>query len=185
MKLRRRLRCAQGGYSLVELVTVIALLATVLTGVTSVFVSASNSELHANRRVQAQLEAGAALDRLRRDIHCAGSGSVSGSTLSLSGCASGAVTWRACAYGSWYALYRNATSCPTNNNASMCSSFPTPTSGKLYSSCLTSATFTYTAAVAGTSLAKVRTDIVVNVKPGSVDSYELADEIVLRNSTRA
>jgi prepilin-type N-terminal cleavage/methylation domain-containing protein len=184
MKLLRRLRRAQGGFSLIELLTVTAILGIVLTGVTTVFVSASNNELRTNRRVQAQLEAGAAFDRLRRDIHCASSGSVSGSTLSLSGCATGAATWQACGYGSWYALYRNATSCPTNNNAANCSSFPTPTSGKLYASCLTSATFTYTASVAGTSLAKVRADIVVNVKPGSLDSYELADEIVLRNSTR-
>jgi type II secretory pathway pseudopilin PulG len=184
MKLLRRLRQTQGGYSVVELVTVTAILATVLTGVTTVFVSASNSELHTNQRVQAQVEAGAAFDRLRRDIHCASGGSVSGSTLTLTGTTCGTVTWQACAYGSWYALYRNATSCPTDTNATKCSSFPTPTSGKLYASCLTSATFTYRAAVASTSLAKVRADIVVNAKPGSLDSYELADEIVLRNSTR-
>jgi type II secretory pathway pseudopilin PulG len=184
MKLLRRLRRAQGGYSLVELVTVTAILATITTGVTTAFVSASNNELHANQRVQAQLQAGAAFDRLRRDIHCASGGSVSGSTLTLTGTTCGTVTWQTCTYGSWYALYRNATSCPTNNNATQCSSFPTPTSGKLYASCLTSATFTYTVPVASTSLAKVRADIVVNVKPGSHDSYELADEIVLRNSTR-
>jgi prepilin-type N-terminal cleavage/methylation domain-containing protein len=184
MKLLRRLRREQGGYSLIELVSVMAILATILTGVTTVFVSASKSELHANLRVQAQLQAGAAFDRLRRDVHCASAGSVSGSTLTLTGTTCGTVTWRACAYGSWFTLYRNATSCPTNNNATKCSSFPTPTSGKFYASCLTAATFTYTTSVASTSLAKVRADIIVNVKAGSLDSYELADEIVLRNSTR-
>jgi prepilin-type N-terminal cleavage/methylation domain-containing protein len=185
MKLLRRLLRAQGGYSLVELVTVMAILATILTGVTTVFVSASNSEIHQNHRVQAQLQAGAAFDRLRRDIHCASGGSVSGSTLTLTGCATGSVTWQACPYGSWFGLYRNTTTCPTNNNATDCSSFPAPATGRVYATCLTTATFTYTASIASTSLAKVRADIVVNVKPGSLDSYELADEIVLRNSTRA
>ena len=188
MKLLRRLRrltASDRGTSLVELVTVMAILGTILAGVTTVFVQGSNAELHANRRVQAQLQAGAAFDRLRRDIHCAQTGTASGGTLSLSGCATGSVTWQACAYGSWYALYRNATSCPINNSATDCNTFPTGTSGKLYASCLTSATFTYWAPVASTSLAKVRADIVVNVKPGGIDSYELTDDIVLRNSTRS
>jgi type II secretory pathway pseudopilin PulG len=182
MRLLRRLLRAQRGSSVIELITVTAILGFILTGVTSVFVSASNSGLRANRRVQAQLEAGAAFDRLRRDIHCASSGSVSGSTLSLSGCATGSVTWQACPYGSWFALYRNATSCPTDNLATDCSSYPTPTSGTQYASCLTSATFTYLTAVG--SLPKVRADIVVAVKP-QTDVYELVDDIVLRNSTRA
>jgi type II secretory pathway pseudopilin PulG len=181
----RRLPPCERGTSLVELVTVMAILGTILAGVTTVFVQGSNAELHANRRVQAQLQAGAAFDRLRRDIHCAHAGSASGGTLSLSGCSTGSVTWQACAYGSWYALYRNVSTCPANNSATDCETFPAATGGKLYAYCLSSATFTYWAPVASTSLAKVRADIVVNVLPGSIDSYELTDDIVLRNSTRS
>ena len=45
--------------------------------------------------------------------------------------------------------------------------------------------FTYTAQ-STSSLAKLHVDLPVNVKPSkTVDLYELADDIVLRNSTRS
>jgi type II secretory pathway pseudopilin PulG len=166
------------------MLVVMSILGTVLAGVTTVFVQGSKAELDVNRRFQSQVQATAAFDRLRRDVHCASSATVSGSTLTLTGCSSD-VTWRTCAYGSWYALYRNATSCPANNNATSCGTLPTSASGKLYGSCLTAASFTYTASVADTSLAKVHADVTVNVKPTTTtDAFELVDDIVLRNSLR-
>jgi prepilin-type N-terminal cleavage/methylation domain-containing protein len=179
--LRRRLavsRRGQAGYSLVEMVVVMSILGTVLAGVTTVFVSGSRAELNVNRRFQAQLQATAAFDRLRRDVHCASSTDATPGTqvgtITLTGCGSGNVVWRACGSGSRYALYRNGTTCT-----------PTP-DGKLYADFLTSPTpFTYTASVAATSLAKVRADLPVNVNPTkAADGFELADDIVLRNSLR-
>jgi hypothetical protein len=174
--MKRILRVVRGeeGYSMVELLTVTIILTTVLTGLTTAFIQGSNAELHANRRVQAQLQAAAAFDRLRRDIHCASSASISGTTMTLSGCGSGTVSWCAAGSGSRYALYRLA--------GSTCNS-----TGKLYADYLTSSSvFTYTAPVASTSLAKVRVDTRVNINPSNaIETFELTDDVVLRNSVRA
>ena len=124
---------------------------TLKDGKTEVFVQASNAEVDANRRVQAQLQAMAAFDRLRRDVHCAGSATAGGGTITLSGCAAGDVTWCVVGSGTRYALYRQL--------GSTCDS-----SGRFYADYLTSASpFAYTPPVAATSLAKVRADITVNV----------------------
>jgi type II secretory pathway pseudopilin PulG len=164
----------EAGYSLVELLVVTIILSTVLTGLTTAFISGSKAELDANRRVQAQLQANAALDRLRRDIHCASSASISGTTMTLTGCGAGTVSWCAIGSSSRYALYRLA--------GATCDS-----TGKLYADYLiSSSVFTYTAPVAATSLAKVHVDEQVNVIPSrAVDTFELTDDIFLRNSVRA
>jgi type II secretory pathway pseudopilin PulG len=188
-RLRRRLR-REGGYSLVELVTVMLILGTILGAITTVFVQGSNAELESNRRFQGQLQATAAFDRLRRDIHCASStDATSGtpvSTITLSGCAAGDITWRACGGGTRYALYRNTSTCPTI--PASCATAPSaPSTGKLYADCLTSGlVFTYYVPVTDTSLAKVHADVRVNVNPAkTIDTFELVDDIVLRNSLRA
>lgn len=172
-RLLRRLR-GQAGYSLIELLTVLLILGTVLAGLTTVFVQGSNAELDANRRFQAQLQANAAFDRLRRDVHCASSAVTNGTTITLSGCATGTVTWCTAGSGTRYALYRNP--------AGTCDA-----SGRQYADYLTSASvFGYTPPVVDASLAKVHADVVVNVDPGkSTNSFELSDDIVLRNSTRS
>ena len=174
--MRRLLRAVQreGGYTLVELLVVTIILSTVLTGLTTAFVSGSKAELEANRRVQAQLQANAALDRLRRDIHCASAASISGTTMTLTGCGTGTVSWCTVGSSSRYAIYRLA--------GATCSS-----AGKFYADYLTSSSvFTYTPPVAATSLAKVHLDMLVNVNPSkAVDTFKLTDDVVLRNSVRA
>ncbi len=171
-RLRRLLR-AERGYSLVELLVVLVILGIILGSLTTVFVQGSNAELDNNRRFQAQLQATAAFDRLRRDVHCASSASVGGTTMTLTGCGTGDVSWCTIGSGSRYALYRLA--------GTTCNS-----TGKLYADYLTSsAVFSYTPPVAGSSLAKVHADVRVNVDPTKVDSFELVDDIVLRNSLRA
>jgi type II secretory pathway pseudopilin PulG len=187
MRRLRRLVRSQSGYSVVELLIVMAIPAVIVGGLTTAFVQGSTAELDANRRVQAQLQANAALDRLRRDIHCASAGTVSlsGDTITLTGCGAGTATWRACGGGTRWALYRNATTCPVSIPAS-CDSAPPASDGKLYADCLTSpALFTYTVPAAATTLAKVSVDVRVNVNPAkTVDTFELQDTIFLRNSTR-
>jgi prepilin-type N-terminal cleavage/methylation domain-containing protein len=174
MRRLRRLIRRESGYSLIELVTVMAILGTILGALTTAFVQGSTAELEANRRVQAQLQATAAFDRLRRDIHCASSTSISSATITLSGCAFGDRSWCAVGSGTRYALYRKA--------GSTCDS-----AGKVYADFLISSSiFTYTAPVADTSLAKVHVVVRVNVNPAkAVDTFELVDDIVLRNSLRA
>jgi prepilin-type N-terminal cleavage/methylation domain-containing protein len=69
-RLRKRLAGARG-YTLVELLTVMSILAVVMTGLTTLFVQGSNAEVDMNRRFQAQQDTRLALDRMRRDAHCA------------------------------------------------------------------------------------------------------------------
>ena len=164
----------EGGYSLAEMIVVMVVLTTVLIGITSAFIQGSRAELHLNNRFQAQLQANLALERLRRDVHCASSASVSGGTLSLTGCGSGDVTWCSVSVAtSRYALYRKS--------GSTCSS-----AGKLYVDYMpAAASFSYTAPVASTSLAKVHADVTVNVNPAkTTDVFQLTDDLVLRNSLR-
>jgi prepilin-type N-terminal cleavage/methylation domain-containing protein len=174
MKRLLRVVCGEEGFSMIELLTVLVILGTILAGLTTAFVQGSNAELEANRRVQAQIQANAAFDRLRRDVHCASSASISGTTITFSGCAAGTVSWCSVGSGTRYALYRKS--------GSSCDS-----AGRQYADYLrTAATFTYTAPVAATSLAKVHADFQVSVNPSkSVDTFELADDIVMRNSVRA
>lgn len=187
--MRRLLRVVRGaaGYSLVELVVVMLILGTILGALTTAFVSGSNAELDANHRVQAQLQAAAAFDRLRRDVHCAtsapGATSTPSSTITLSvptGCDStGSISWCALSSANGYALYRQSGSSCT-------------TAGRLYADYLTYLTtpppvFTYIASAPApaASLAKVHVDVRVNVNPAkAMDTFELVDDIVLRNSTR-
>ena len=56
---------AEQGYSLVEMLTVLVIMGVVMTGLTTVFVQASNSESDMNNRFQAQLTARLALDKMR------------------------------------------------------------------------------------------------------------------------
>jgi prepilin-type N-terminal cleavage/methylation domain-containing protein len=175
MRRLRRLVRRTAGYSLVELVVVMVILGTILTALTTAFVQGSNAELDTNRRVQAQLQATAAFDRLRRDVHCASSASLNGTTLLLSGCGSGDVSWctDTSGTGTGYSLYRLA--------GDACSS----TTGKLYADYLTSGSLFTPVASSSTSLAKVHVDVIVNVAPAkAVDSFELVDDMVLRNSLR-
>ena len=59
------------GLALTEMIVVLAILVVVLTALTQLFVSASTAEVDMSNRVQAQQDARLALDKLRREIHCA------------------------------------------------------------------------------------------------------------------
>ena len=61
----------EGGYSLVEMIAVLAILTTVLTSLTALFVSGLRTETDLNKRVEAQQHARIAADRMRREVHCA------------------------------------------------------------------------------------------------------------------
>jgi prepilin-type N-terminal cleavage/methylation domain-containing protein len=185
-----RLR-GQRGYSLVEMLVVLVVMGIVTTSLTTVFVAASNSEVDMNTRFQAQLNARLALDVFRRDAHCASSvtlgpaGSPSGPLTAISvtivlpsTCrSSGTVTWCAEGSGSRFGLYRGGTI-----SGSTC------TGGTRYADYLTRPNlFDYTAPSGGSGeLPKVKIDLPVNVKPTkTVEGYELQDNVVLKNGTRA
>jgi len=182
----RALLAREQGYSLVELVTVCAILSVVLGALTTVFVSASNGELGMNRRFQAQESARLAIDKLRREIHCASAVSPSGSASSIvltipAQCptAQGFTSIRWCvlqppaAPSGRYALYRStAATCTTANGV------------KWADYLRTQPIFSYTAQ-SSQSLGNLAVALVVNVRQNSTPgTFKLNDNIVLRNSAR-
>jgi prepilin-type N-terminal cleavage/methylation domain-containing protein len=167
------------GYTLIEMLTVLLIFGTVMTALMALFVQGTNAETDMNNRFQAQQDARVALDKIRREGHCASAVTVStpsSVTMSLpSFCptGNGSVTWCTVSLGtSRYGLYRKT--------GAVCNS-----TGVRWADHLTSGNvFTYTAQ-SSTSLAKLSVDFPINVKPKrTVDAYELKDDIVLRNSLR-
>jgi len=184
-----RLR-GERGYTLVEMLTVLVIMGVVITSLTAVFVQASSSETDMSARFQAQLTARLALDKMRREVHCASvatpTGASSSVTITLpSYCktGSGSVTWCTRANGAnRYALYRVAGASCTGGvkwaDYLVPSSTATVCSGAL---CI----FNYSAQ-STSSLAKLGVDFPVNIRPAkTAELYELTSTIVLRNSSRS
>jgi prepilin-type N-terminal cleavage/methylation domain-containing protein len=69
-RLRRRL-AAQDAYTLIELITTLAILSVVLSGIIVMFVSGMSSESRMNERFQAQEQARTALATLRNEVRSA------------------------------------------------------------------------------------------------------------------
>ena len=66
----RRVR-GERGYTLVELLISLIVMATITATLTTLFLSGARAELELNRRVEAQQNTRVAVDRMRREIHCA------------------------------------------------------------------------------------------------------------------
>ncbi len=172
-----RLRCERG-FSLPELLTVLVILGVILAGLTSVFVSASTAQIDLNRRFEAQQEARLALDRVRREVHCASGISsflTNSVTLTLpTGCPTGAGSVTLCTRtiaSQRYGFYRVA--------GSSC------TGGTKYADYLTTAAV-FTSIMGSGLLPKLGVVFPVDLTPDDTQaSYRLSDDIVLRNGTRA
>lgn len=176
-RLRLRLR-RESGYSMIEMVVVLAIMGSILGALTTTFVSATNAEVTLNQRFQAETQVVVALDVLRRDVHCASAIAPTGASASITltmpsacGIASGLVTWCTSGSGTRYGLYRST--------SSTCNS-----SQRLYADYLTAGSvFNYTAPVAGASLGSLNANLSVQV--GAADTlYRVTDNIVLRNTSR-
>lgn len=175
------------GYTLIELIISMTILGAIMTSISLLLVSATNSEVDMNDRFQAQTSARLGLDKLRREVHCAQSVVLSGtavagaypiaqlvipSTCPTTGGFS-SITWCTLASGSQWDLWRY--------QGSTCSG-----TGRKVAEHLTKATiFTYYAQ-STSSLAKLNVQLPVNTTPSvPTRAYALADDIVLRNSTRS
>jgi prepilin-type N-terminal cleavage/methylation domain-containing protein len=62
---------AEDGFTLIELLAVMAILLGILGSLTAAYVSAQTAQVDQTRRLDAQENARTALDRMRKDIHCA------------------------------------------------------------------------------------------------------------------
>jgi prepilin-type N-terminal cleavage/methylation domain-containing protein len=190
---RRRLG-AEHGYSLSEMLVVLVIIGIVLGALAQLFVSASNAQVDMTRRFEAQQEMRLALDKLRREIHCASTVTGAPGTsifISLgSYCPTNSagvpkVTW--CTKdkngvvppepdpdkGAPYSLWRyNGTACSGTGRKeadyltipNVFAGFPTPPAG---------------------SLPTLSVELPVDVKPADPKQrYTLKDDIVLRNAGR-
>jgi Tfp pilus assembly protein PilW len=178
LRLPRRLR-DERGYSVFELLVTMSIMGVVLSGLTTIFVSGSKAELGLNKRFQAQSATRLALDKMRKEIHCASGATSTGSTVTLtmpSGCKTASnttVTWCTSQVGTGarYRLYRyqGAASC---------------TAGVQWADYLTQASlFTFTQQ-SSSSLAKVSVQLPVSLNGSTKGKYFLKDDIYLRNTTR-
>jgi len=179
MRMRYLLRLArsESGHTLVELLSVMIILGIVLTALTTLFVSGAKAELDTNKRFQAQTYARTAVDRLRREIHCASAISVGGGGSSV------VVTLPA--------------HCPTSGGAIATITYDTVlvsanryrlrrASVILADYLATNSTlFSYTAPSPST-LGQLHVDMSVNVNPNEGwKRWHLVTDIVLRNTLRS
>ena len=68
---RLRTRGPTAGFTLIELLVVMVVMLAVLAPLAHSFVSAQSAQVDQTRRFDAQENARQALDRMRKDIHCA------------------------------------------------------------------------------------------------------------------
>lgn len=184
-----RLRRDEAGYSLVEMLTVMMIMAVVFGGLTDVFTSASKADLDMQNRFSAQLNTRLALDKFRTDVHCAydvspntpnpWTSAQSSITLKTTACGGSDVTWcTAQQSGSttrWDLYRQTGSTCSSASPAVRVAQYLT-----------TSTPFTSFAHVTGCGcLASVGVSLPVGVNRNqSTGTYKLQDTIYLRNSTR-
>jgi Tfp pilus assembly protein PilW len=179
MRMRHLLRLArsESGHTLVELLSVMIILGIVLTALTTLFVSGARAELETNKRFQAQTQARTAVDRLRREIHCA-----SGITTGAGG-SSVVVTLPA--------------HCPTSGGAIATITYDTVLvsanryrlrrAGVIMADYLSTSSqlFAYTPQ-SSSALGQLHVDMSVNVNPNEGwKRWHLVTDIVLRNTLRS
>lgn len=184
-----RLR-SEAGYSLTEMVVVIAILGIVLGGLTTIFVSGTHAEMDTNARFQAQQNARLALSRIRSDAHLAGcTGTGTGAT-SISfysipatpGSCTGTATVTWCTAGSpsltgRWALYRQG--------GGTCSA---STGLEIADYLTTNALFTTNVPTTGSgqrASVTVTFPVSTNKTNANLDLYTLKDTLVLRNAPEA
>ena len=182
-RIKLRLK-GEGGTTIVEMLTVMIIMSIVFAGITSVFVAGSKAAADQDRRFQAQVASRLALDKIRRDIHCANDVTpftTSAVTLKISAACGGDVSWCVLAvtgFSNRYALYRQlGTTC--SSAGTKIADYLTSTNG---SPPLVFPAFAHAAGCG--CLASLQVDFAVSVKGTAVGAYELTDTIFLRNSTR-
>jgi prepilin-type N-terminal cleavage/methylation domain-containing protein len=173
------------GYSLIELLTVMAIMSIVFAGITTVFVSGSKAQADQDRRFQAQLQTRLALDKIRRDIHCASDVTpntgfpTSSVTLTIPTGCGGNVSWCTAAVTgatTRYRLYRQLGSSCSSASGVRVADYLTNTSGNVF------VAFLHTTGCS--CLASLEVDFRASVKGSTIGAYEITDKIYLRNSTR-
>jgi prepilin-type N-terminal cleavage/methylation domain-containing protein len=187
--LRQLLGGGDEGYTLIEMVVVMAILGTVLAGLTTVFVSGSAAEIDLNLRFQAQQQGRLGLNQIRSDVHCASAaqaqtiGTYPGLKLAVSSCYSSTPTISWCVVPvtttpARYAVYRSTAT------SSICTTGDT--TRQLITDYLTTSTGVFTTgSISQYALQTVAVDFKISANSTtSKDVYELTDSVVARNGVR-
>jgi len=174
-RLRRLLGCERG-YTLIELLQVTVILGVILAAITTLFVRASIAEVDMNRRFQAQQEARLAVDRMRREIHCASLVTPTGASSSI------AVTLLA----GCPTVGGSATTVVYDTQLVSAGRYQLRRAGVRIADYLTGATVFNYSAQSTSSLGKLSVTLPVNLKPSDTGKeWKLEADIVLRNTTRS
>ena len=168
------------GYTLVELLSVMAILALVMLGVTSLYLSGVHAQANLTAQFQGETALHVGLDKMRIDVHAACSETAQSSTsvtLSLPPCdGTNLVTWCTAANNGQYSLYRKV--------GSTCSG------GTDFADYLTSGSiFTYTAqnSPSGSySQPRLHVDMSLNADQtgAATGRFRVIDDLVFRNGAR-
>jgi prepilin-type N-terminal cleavage/methylation domain-containing protein len=188
MAARIRTRFArEEGFTMIELLTTMAILGFVMAGILTLFVGGLRAEQDMNERFQAQQNARLALVSMRRDVRTACSWTaVAASSVTLTepdavnGCSSGTtqVTWCASSpSGAPYTLYRQTgATCAYNNGISKVGSLTT------------NAIFAANPSCSPGVVARPQLGVTLPVDANLASTngtYTLSDAITLRNATPA
>lgn len=167
--MRRRL-AAEGGYTLIELLIVIAILGFIMAGIANLLVSGSRAQSDTSARVAAQGSARIALDRLEFEARCASNATIlnSGAGVALTmptQCphATGNITY--CVSGGVLTRYSGTTTCSGGTSYPYITSITTPTPFSI---------------VWTSNLPRLVVALTVN-SGGRSDAFSLLDSIALRN----
>jgi prepilin-type N-terminal cleavage/methylation domain-containing protein len=176
----RRLAGLQRGYTLLELLTVMSILSVIVGALVTLFIRATNAELDMNRRFQAQGTARVAIDRMRREIHCASQISPTGTSALITV----SVPWQ-CPTGSHVEGGADTSVIYDVINAGSQRFQLRRNSVKIADYVTAQNAFDYTAPVAGSSRGKLRVTLPINTDPqNGLKEWRLVADMVLRNTTR-
>jgi Tfp pilus assembly protein PilW len=180
--IRKRLR-SERGYTLIELVVVLAIFMTIVTALVSLFTSGAKAELDMNRRFEAQQNARLALDRMRRELHCS-SGITATAGVAVSSISVALPSQCPSSGGVAITVVYDTSLVSTNRYRIRRTVSGTTTVIADYTMTANGNVFTYTPASA-TSRALLHVNFQVNINPNEGwKTWRLVDDIVLRNTLR-
>ena len=180
--IRKALR-SERGYTLIELVVVLAIFMTIVTALVSLFTSGAKAELDMNRRFEAQQNARLALDRMRRELHCS-SGITATAGVAVSSISVALPSQCPSSGGVAITVVYDTSLVSTNRYRIRRTVSGTTTVIADYIMTANGNAFTYTPASA-TSRALLHVNFQVNINPNEGwKTWRLVDDIVLRNTLR-
>jgi prepilin-type N-terminal cleavage/methylation domain-containing protein len=168
------------GFTVVELLVVLIIMGTILTALTTLFVRGMKAELEADQRFRAQDQARLAVDRMRREIHCASAITATASSVSATvpgHCPSAVSATTTTVVYSFQSVGTNRYKLRRAVNGGAAAT--------IADHITSDNAFGYTEP-SPSSLGKLNVDLRVNVKPNEGwKTWRLQTDIVLRNTIRA